>query len=156
MYHRIVASKVRQAFAQISAGNWQAMIDSMATEFTYRFYGEHALSGERHTTAALTMWWERNFRLMKDPRFEVMDIVVSGPPWATKVATLVEINALVAGTTPYSNIFMQMMKMSWGRITDIKTLEDTVVLERALAAASAAGMAEATADPITDQLAAAP
>ncbi|WP_261556367.1 nuclear transport factor 2 family protein [Frankia tisae] len=155
MYHRFVAGKVRGAFAQISAGNWQAMIDAMAPEFTYRFYGEHALSGERHTKATLALWWQRNFRLMPDPHFEVRDIVVAGPPWRTRVATLVEVSATVAGEVPYRNVFMQMMKMSWGRITDIRTLEDTVVLQRALNSAAQHGSAEALADPITDEHAAA-
>jgi hypothetical protein len=49
MYHRFVSGKVREAFAQTSVGNWQAMVASIAPEFIYRFYGEHALSGERRT-----------------------------------------------------------------------------------------------------------
>ena len=121
MYHRFVAGKVRGAFAQISAGNWEAMVTTMAPTFTYRFYGEHALSGERHTAAALRRWWERSFRLMPNPHFEVRDVIVSGPPWATKVATLVSVSATLPGGTAYSNIFTQFMRMSWGRITDIKT-----------------------------------
>jgi hypothetical protein len=56
MYHRIVARKVRSTFAQISAGNWEPMLDGMAPEFRYRFYGEHALSGERQTLDALRQW----------------------------------------------------------------------------------------------------
>jgi hypothetical protein len=31
----------------------------------------------------------------------------------------------------YDNVFMQNMRMSWGRITEIHTLEDNVVLENA-------------------------
>jgi ketosteroid isomerase-like protein len=152
MYHRFVAGKVRGAFAQISAGNWEAMVTTMAPEFTYRFYGEHALSGERHTAAALRRWWERSFRLMPNPHFEVRDVIVSGPPWATKVATLVSVSATLPGGTAYSNIFTQFMRMSWGRITDIKTLEDTVVLQRALDSVAASGFAEAHAAPITDEV----
>lgn len=57
MYHRFVAHKVCGAFAEISAGNWEAMVATMAPSFTYRFYGEHALSGERHTALALRQWW---------------------------------------------------------------------------------------------------
>jgi hypothetical protein len=53
MYHQIVARKVRATFAQIGAGAWQPMLDAMAPGFCYRFYGEHALSGERRTLVAL-------------------------------------------------------------------------------------------------------
>jgi hypothetical protein len=56
MYHRIVANKVRSTFGQISAGNWEPMITGMAPRFSYTFYGEHALSGERHTIDALRRW----------------------------------------------------------------------------------------------------
>ena len=44
------------------------------------------------------------------------------------------------------------MRMSWGRITDIKTLEDAVVLQRALDSVAAGGFAEAHAAPITDEV----
>ena len=76
MYHRFVAAQVRKAFAQISAGNWEAMVDGMAPTFTYRFYGDHALSGERHTHEALRRWWERCFRLLPETRFEVQEVLV--------------------------------------------------------------------------------
>jgi ketosteroid isomerase-like protein len=154
MYHRFVASKVRGAFAEISAGNWEAMVTTMAPSFTYRFYGEHALSGERHTAAALRLWWQRSFRLMPSPTFKVLDIVVSGWPWSTKVAAMVEVSANLSGGSSYTNVFMQIMKMSWGRITDVKTLEDTVVLQRALDTMAANGFEEAHAAPITDEIAA--
>lgn len=91
---------------------------------------------------------------MPNPTFVVRDIIVSGPPWATKVATLVTVSATLPGGTRYSNVFTQFMRMSWGRITDIKTLEDTVVLQRALDAAAAQGFDEAHAAPITDEMAA--
>ncbi len=150
MYHRIVAGKVRQAFAEIGAGNYEAMIAGMAPRFTYRFYGEHALSGERHTAEALRRWWQRSFRLMHDPTFEVQDVVVSGWPWRTTIATMVSVRAQVAGDRPYQNVVMQFMTMKWGKITSVRTLEDTVVLQRALDAAAAAGTTEAHAAPITD------
>jgi hypothetical protein len=42
------------------------------------------------------------------------------------------------------------MYLKWGRITEIHTLEDTVVLQRALDRIAASGNAEAHAEPITD------
>ncbi|MEE1804042.1 nuclear transport factor 2 family protein [Streptomyces sp. JV176] len=70
MYHRIVAAKLRQAFSDINAGNWQSMVDTLAPEFTYVFHGEHALSGERHTVEAMSLWWQRVLRLFPGAGFE--------------------------------------------------------------------------------------
>jgi len=52
MYHRRRRNKVRSTFDQVSRGKWEPMLAGMAPRFSYRFYGEHALSGERHTLMA--------------------------------------------------------------------------------------------------------
>jgi len=148
MYHRIVARKVRKTFEQISAGNWEPMVAGMAPSFTYRFYGDHALSGERGTHEALRRWWERCFRLLPDTGFEVQDILVSGWPWNTRVATAVTVHVGVVDGTRYDNIVHQFLRIRWGRITEVRTLEDTAVLEKTLDRLAAAGYAEAHAEPI--------
>ena len=150
MYHRIVAMQVRKAFAEISAGNWEAMVAGMAPAFTYRFYGDHALSGERHTHDALRRWWERCFRLLPNTRFEVQDIVVAGWPWNTRVATAVTVHVGVVDGSRYENVVHQFLRLRWGKITEVRTLEDTAVLEKTLDRLAAAGYAEAHASPITD------
>ncbi|HEY0474209.1 MAG TPA: nuclear transport factor 2 family protein [Kribbella sp.] len=153
MYHRFVAGKVRQAFAQISAGNWEAMVSGMAPTFTYRFYGDHALSGERHTHEALRRWWQRCFRLLPETRFEVKDVLVAGWPWDTRVATAVTVDVGLADGSRYQNVVHQFLRMRWGKITEVRTLEDTAVLERTLDRLAAAGIEEAHAAPITDEVA---
>jgi hypothetical protein len=62
------------------------------------------------------------------------------------------VTAVLPGGTRYENVFMQFMRMRWAKITEIRTLEDNVVLRRALDAVAAAGVAEARAAPITDDL----
>lgn len=151
MYHSFVRSKVRSTFAQISAGNWEPMIKAMAPRFTYRFYGDSALSGERHTVEAVQRWWQRSFRLMPTATFDVLDIVVSGGPWSTSIATAVAVHATFADGSSYDNVFNQFMHMKWGRVTEIRTLEDTEVLQRAMDRLAAAGYEEACAAPITDE-----
>jgi ketosteroid isomerase-like protein len=150
MYHRIVANKVRSTFAQITAGDWEPMITGMAPQFSYRFYGESALSGERHTIEGLRRWWERSFRLLPNVTFDVQEVIVAGGPWATRIATRVRVHATLPDGASYDNVFMQNMRMRWARITEIHTLEDTVVLQRALDRMAAAGIAEAHAEPIID------
>jgi ketosteroid isomerase-like protein len=151
MYHRFVKSKVRSTFAQISAGSWEPMMQAMAPGFTYRFDGDSALSGERRTAEAVRLWWQRSFRLLPDVAFDVLDIVVSGTPWNTSIATAVAVHASLADGSPYENIFNQFMHMRWGRVTEIRTLENTQVLQRAMDRLAAAGYPEAHAAPITDQ-----
>jgi ketosteroid isomerase-like protein len=151
MYHRIVALQVRKAFAEISAGNWEAMVAGMAPAFTYRFYGDHALSGERHTHDALRRWWERCFRLLPDTTFDVQDILVAGWPWNTRVATAVTVNVGVVDGSRYQNVVHQFLRIRWGKITEVRTLEDTAVLEKTLDRLAAAGYPEAHAAPITDR-----
>jgi ketosteroid isomerase-like protein len=150
MYHRIVARQVRKAFAEISAGNWEAMVAGMAPAFTYRFYGDHALSGERHTHDALRRWWERCFRLLPNTRFEVQDVLVAGWPWNTRVATAVTVDVGVVDGSRYQNVVHQFLRIRWGKITEVRTLEDTAVLAKTLDRLAAAGYAEAHAAPITD------
>jgi ketosteroid isomerase-like protein len=151
MYHAIVANQVRSIFRSISAGNWQPMVDGLAPDFAYRFYGEHALSGERHTRAAMEEWWQRIFRLLPGGTFTVDEIIVQGPPWNTRVATRMTITASLPGGTAYENVFTQFIHLAWGKVTRVWTLEDTAKLEHALAAVAAAGDPEALAPPITDQ-----
>ncbi|RLU84918.1 polyketide cyclase [Streptomyces griseocarneus] len=150
VYHSIVRAKVRQAFAEISRGNWQAMVDGMAPEFTYVFYGDHALAGTRNSHETLRLWWQRIFRIMPDPEFRVRDVVVAGWPWNTTVATSVEVRATLPDGSRYENVMHQFLRMRWARIHEIRTLEETGALLRALDACAAAGIAEAHAAPLTD------
>ena len=66
MYRRIVANKIRATFREINAGNYQAMIDSLADSFQYRFHGSHALGGTRTSKKTMILWWERVNRLLPD------------------------------------------------------------------------------------------
>ena len=149
IYHCIVGRQVRNAFAQISAGNWEAMVAGMAPSFTYRFYGDHALGGERRTRDALRSWWERCFRLLPNTRFEVRDVLVDGWPWNTRVATAVTVHVGVVDGSTYENVVHQFLRIRWGKITEVRTLEDTAVLQRTLDRLAAAGYAEAHAAQIT-------
>ena len=149
IYHWVVARQVRNAFAQISAGNWEAMVAGMAPSFTYRFYGDHALGGERRTHEALRRWWERCFRLLPGTRFEVNDVIVSGWPWNTQAATAVTVHVNVVDGSTYENVVHQFVRIRWGKITEVRTLEDTAVLEKTLDRLAAAGYPEAHAAPIT-------
>lgn len=151
MYHRIVARRTRAIFHAINTGDYEPMLAGLASPFEYQFHGEHCLAGRRTTVTAMRAWWERVFRLMPQVRFEPAEILVVGWPWNTRIA----VSATVSGPLPdgsvYQNTLNQFMRLRWGRITQIRTLEDTEVLRRALDVLAASGVTEAHAAPITDE-----
>jgi ketosteroid isomerase-like protein len=127
------------------------MISGLAPTFTYRFYGEHALGGERHTAAALRLWWQRVFELMPGIAFQVDDVLVVGWPWATRAAVRLSLDVGMADGSRYQNVVMQFLTIRWGKITEIRTLEDTLLLKTALDRLAAQGVPQAHAAAITDE-----
>jgi ketosteroid isomerase-like protein len=99
-------------------------------------------------------WFKRLYRLFPDSQFAPERIVVEGPPWNTRIMTYVKIRGTAPSTqgtpAPYENEFMQAMILRWGKITSVLTLEDTQRFVEALPRLAAAGIADATASPITD------
>lgn len=156
MYRSIVRRRVRSLFVEANRGNWQAIIDSLSPRFVYRFIGDTPLGGTRRTKPAMQAWFQRIYRLVPDAQLHPEVIVVEGMPWNTRVMTYVKFRGSlpsVAGQpgARYENEVMQLMQLRWGRITSVTTLEDTLRFARILPALAAAGITDATAEPITDQ-----
>jgi ketosteroid isomerase-like protein len=154
IYRAIVRRQVRALFTQANNGNWGAIVDGLAPTFTYRFIGDTPLGGTRTTHDAMRRWFERLYRLFPGSQFDPQRIVVEGPPWKTQIMTYVKIVGTAPNSTgtamPYENEFMQAMVLRWGKITSVLTLEDTQRFVEALPRLAAAGIADATASPITD------
>jgi ketosteroid isomerase-like protein len=155
MYRTIVRWRVRSLFAEANRGNWQAIVDTLSPNFIYRFVGDTPLGGTRTTKPAMQAWFQRIYRLVPDAKLHPQMIVVEGAPWNTRVMTYVKFAGTlptVAGATgkPYENEVMQLMRLRWGRITSVITIEDTQRFVAILPALAAAGIADATAPPITD------
>ncbi len=147
MYKTIVKSKVRKTFESLSKGQHNALIDQLASGFTYEFIGDHAIGGTRTSKKAMEEWFNRLDQIFSELRFTPRSIVVQGMPWATTVLAEVEINGSVAGED-YKNILFQRVNLSMGKITEIRTLEDNQLLVQACEKAAANGVAEAAAQPI--------
>ena len=151
MYAHIVESRLRRVFAALNRGDTALMLASLAPRFTYRFEGDSAIGGLRSGAASMAAWWQRLYRLFPGLQFEVESVDVIGPPWNTRIHVLLAIRVPHAPAGPYRNVVMQRMRMRWGRIGHIHTLEDTQRCARYLAWRAAQGVAEAEAPPITDQ-----
>lgn len=143
MYRFIVAKKVRATFAELSLGNSDALLDQLATNFTYSFRGNHAIGGTRTSTHVMIEWFDRVYRLFPGIRFEVRDVVVKGTPWNTVALTHVDVVA-----DGYSNELFQKVRLRWGRLTEIVTLENLDILHEHLDAAQRNGQVEAAAAPL--------
>jgi ketosteroid isomerase-like protein len=158
MYKTIVRWRVRSLFAEANRGNWQAIIDTLSPTFVYRFVGDTPLGGTRTTKPAMQAWFQRIYRLVPDAQLHPQTIVVEGMPWNTRVMTYVKFQGTMppvgnAAGAPYENDVMQLMLLKWGRITSVLTIEDTQRFVNILPALAAAGIADATAAPITDHIA---
>lgn len=148
MYTAIVRAKVRGIFDRINQGDYHAMVDGLADEFVYVFHGEHALGGRRTTREAMIRWWERTLRLLPGARFDIQDVLVAGFPWRTRVATRAHVSGILPDGTTYANTVFQFLTLRWGNVTEVETIEDLQVLQRALAAVAASGIDEALSAPI--------
>ena len=155
MYKTFVKRRIRFLFAEANRGNWQAIIDSLADPFTYRFVGDTPLGGTRNKTASMQEWFKRIYKLVPDAKLTPQRIVVEGMPWNTHIMTYVKFNGTLpsddgANGAPYENEVMQLMNLKWGRITSVLTIEDTQRFVDILPMLSRAGITEATAQPIND------
>jgi ketosteroid isomerase-like protein len=142
--------KLRSVFASISRGDFWPMLDTLAPRFTYRFEGDSAIGGVRTRRESMQLWWERMYRLFPGFSIEVRDVAVAGWPWDMTIHTRLVFRMPMGSDTPYRNDVMQVMRMRWGRVDDVHTLEDTQRCTRLLAWMASQGKAEAAAPPITD------
>jgi ketosteroid isomerase-like protein len=151
MYASIVAGNVRSSWRQLNARDHSGLIAQFAPSFRYEFFGIHALGGVRHSKKAMEKFFTRIFNIFPNAQFEVSQILVKGMPWNTTVVALVKISATLANGQSYQNQISQTIRIRWGRIVEIMTLEDTQKLVQALQVQLEAGIAEAGAAPIIDE-----
>lgn len=150
MYHSIVEHKLRTIFKAINAGNVTPMLDGLAADFEYCFEGDSPIGGLRTQRDTLAQWWARLYRLFPGMQFVVGDVLVSGPPWNTRIASRLDFCVPMPDGPEYKNIVMQFMHMRWGKVTYIHTLEDTQRCMRLLEWKARCGLDEATASPLSD------
>jgi ketosteroid isomerase-like protein len=152
MYHSIVRRTVLRLFAEVSRGNAEPFLASLAPSFEHQFAGDTALGGSRRTLAATRRWYERLYRLLPDISFDVETVLISGGPWRTLV--IAEWNESNSGTDGVRTVNhgIHAIELKWGRVARVLIYPDTVGLKATLDRLARAGNQEATAPPICDQL----
>jgi ketosteroid isomerase-like protein len=150
MYATIVSHNIRASWRQLNNHNCAPVLQQLAPKFRYVFLGNHALSGERHSKATLERFFGRVFRLFPDANFEVREVLIKGMPWNTTAVALVNITAKLPNGQVYRNEISQTIRLRWGKIIEIRTLEETQALMAALQTLLESGVTEAGAAPIED------
>jgi ketosteroid isomerase-like protein len=148
MYHAVVRRRIRRLFDAVNRGDAEPVLALFATRFEHSFLGDHALGGSRQTLPATRRWYERLYRLLPDIHFDLRRIAVSGTPWNTIV--VIEWDESNSGTDNVRtyNRGIHVVRLRWGRATQLIICPDTVGLQATLDRLYAAGNVEALAAPI--------
>jgi ketosteroid isomerase-like protein len=149
MYKRIAAGRARKVFADLAAGNDEAVMKDMADDVHHVFPGDNALGGERHTRDAFRRWLERVRRLVPELRFDVKRVAVKGPPWDMWIAIEWTDEGRCADGVPYENEGAHWIRIQRGKGTYVHAYLDTGRVTAACERMAAAGIEEAAAPPIT-------
>lgn len=150
MYHLIVRSKLRRAFAAINRGDYSAIVAQFAPRHRHVMYGRHALAGERNTHASTARWYARLQRLLPGLHFEVHAIAVAGWPWHTVATVTWSDRFTLPDGSPGTNEGVHEFVLRWGRVHTLAVHCDTARLAAYCQRMAQCGLAEAVAAPITD------
>jgi ketosteroid isomerase-like protein len=124
MYKAAVRWMIRRSVRALSEGNPDPQIAAYADDAVLLFPGDNAFSGEYRGKDAIAGFLRRFTR--DGLRANAEDILVNGPPWATRVAVVLPITGTDgAGTVVYDNRACLYVKVRWGKITFQEDFEDT-------------------------------
>lgn len=150
MYRAIVRGQIRALWRGMNRGRWRPVVKGFARRFEYTFVGDHAMSGTWHTRAAMEAFFTRLFTVLPGARFTLHEVFVSGPLWNTCAATWLTVEAALPDGTRYTNDIMQHIQIRWGKVTRVRTLEDTQKFAALLERLAASGIPEAAMPRITN------
>jgi len=150
MFRMIARRQYKRAWRAMNAHDYEAILKQLAPNFRITFQGDTSLGGTRTTKPAMAAWFERLFRLLPDARFELRQMAADGPPWNTRIAGLFTIRASTLLGDPYENVFVQFVRLRFGRVTWYEIHEDSLRWWRLTQQLAAQGVDEAVAPPITD------
>lgn len=130
-------------------GRYEDLLAGCAPDITHRFGGDHALGGERHDKEALRLCFARLGRLVPGLRLNVHDVWVRGWPWNTVAIARWTSTGSYPDGSAYTNHGVHIVRLRWGRATSIDANEDSLAVQRLLAAVAAADNPVAAAALIT-------
>jgi ketosteroid isomerase-like protein len=119
---------VRSGFELLNQRDVAGLLERFADDAHFVFPGDHELAVDAHSKPEIAAWFEMLFERAPDIRWEVQEVVVSGPPWRTRICT-----RYVARGNGLEMRNMQFARLSWGRITEDMLYPDTLAVARFLA-----------------------
>jgi ketosteroid isomerase-like protein len=111
-------------WGRLSAGDFEAI--PLADDFRFSYAGDHALAVELHSAEEMRSWLTKLFERFPGLRFEVLEVVVSGPPWSLHTATRYQ-------ATQDGRVLWRGAQFSWirrGRVVEEHVLPDTQAVAR--------------------------
>ena len=148
MYHAIVKLIAKKNFERVNQKDFEALVKDCVPGVHHRFYGSHALSGERYGREAVRRWFERLGRLAPGLILTVHDVWVKGLPHDTTIIMRWSAKDTLIDGSPYRNHGVHILKMRWFKIVDIDAYEDSQAVTENLKLQAAHGVREAAEPPI--------
>jgi ketosteroid isomerase-like protein len=124
MIAKIVRWRVGRAYAALAAGDAGPALKGFAENGRFIFPGDHAWAGDRQGPEAIAEWFQQFARV--HPRFDLMDVIVSGAPWNLRCA----IRFADRIGDDYVNEGVQYVRLRWGRIVLDRIYLDTQAVAR--------------------------
>jgi len=119
VYRWFVARITRWAVLDLVSGRSGLPLRLMAPDIRFTFPGTSSFAANTETSAELTEWITRFAALRPD--YEILDVLVAGPPWNTRVA--VRLRDRIGDD--YTNEGMQYLRMRWGKMVADEVFVDT-------------------------------
>ena len=141
MYHAIVRRRLREAYRRVGAGDYGAVLSICVPDVQVRIPGEGPLSGRFQSVDEYERWFERVFTLAASLHFEIVELMVKGPPWSTRIAVEWVDTVTARDGATYVNEGAQFIHMRWGRLTSLHYRWNTELVTAALDHAAADGIA---------------
>lgn len=148
MYHAIVKRTAVRNFRLVNEGNFEPLLAACAPDIHHRFGGDHALGGERHDRDALRRWFQRLKAIAPGLVLTVTDVWVSGGLWDTRIFVRWTGAETLPDASEYRNHGVHVIRMRWGKITEIDANEDSQAVAASMPIRAAHGASEALAAPI--------
>ena len=105
--------------AKFAEGNCQMVLKLMTDDVRFIFPGTSSFAADITGKAGTERWLRRFVAL--HPRYEILDVTVSGPPWNTRAG--VRMRDRIGDD--YTNEGMHYLVMRWGRVCYDRVFIDT-------------------------------
>src|SRR5204863_9905274 len=121
--------------------DYRAVLAICVPDVRVRVPGDGPLAGTFHSVGEYEAWFRRVFALAERLDFEIVELLVKGPPQNTRIAVEWIDTVTARDGAVYVNEGAQFIRMRWGRLTSLDYRWNTELVTAALEHAAAEGIA---------------